>query len=327
VPPPRISVVVSSYQRPLQLARLLRALNEQTLPFVDYEVIAVDNGSGPETALALLRARGQLGLHLQTIRHESTLGPAGGRNSGWRRAAAPLIAFTDDDCVPAPDWLERLLAATAPAAGSQTPTIIQGRTEPFPEQMAGARHTLFARIVSVRAADGRYETCNIVYPRALLEQVGGFDERFVPRGIGARPVGEDTDLGWRARAAGAETRFAPEALVYHDVVQYGPLGKLAHQTRWGGAAHIFKVHPAARSILFRRVFWNVWHYMLVQALLSLAGPRWLRRLILGRYLRALSGRARENGAGAWAVPYLIVEDATETLVLLTASIRERTLLI
>jgi glycosyltransferase involved in cell wall biosynthesis len=332
---PRVSVVVSSYQRPIELARLLRALAAQTLPTDEFEVIAVDNGSGAETGQVLELAGRELDLDLHPVRLESTLGPAGGRNRGWRTAAAPLIAFTDDDCIPTPAWLERLLAAAgesgvprpAPQAGPVTHTIIQGATEPVPKQLEAARHILFARIVSVHAADGRYETCNILYPRDLLEQLDGFDERFRPRGIGARPVGEDTDLGWRARAAGAVTRFAPDALVHHDVVQFSPLGKLAHQTRWGGAVHIFKVHPAAREILFRRVFWNVWHYMLLQALGSLAGPRWLRRLILGRYLRALTDRAQEGGAGVWAVPYLVLEDATEAAVLLAASARERTLLI
>jgi GT2 family glycosyltransferase len=323
---PSIAVVVSSYERPAELARLLVALSRQTLKRHAFEVIAVDNGSGPETQRVLDAAVQELNIDLHTIRHAHTLGPAGGRNSGWRRARARLIAFTDDDCVPAPDWLERLLSAAATARSEhvQNHTVIQGRTEPVPEQLRAAKHTLFARVVSVQAADGRYETCNILYPRALLEALGGFDERFRPRGIGARPVGEDTDLGWRARAAGAVTRFAPDALVHHDVAQLGALGKLAHQTRWAGAVRIFKVHPAAREILFRGMFWNVWHYMLLQALVSLAGPRWLRRLILGRYLHALSTRARDGGAGVWAVPYLVLQDATEAVVLIAASIQERT---
>ncbi len=321
---PRVSVVVSSYRRPAQLARLLGALEGQTLDRDAYEVIAVDNGSGLATQQVLDAARRDLALQLHTISHAHTLGPAGGRNRGWRQAAAPLIAFTDDDCVPAPDWLERLLSAASEVGPASAETIIQGRTDPDPVQLAAARHTLFARIVSVQASDGRYETCNILYPRALLERLGGFDEAFLPRGIGARPVGEDTDLGWRARAAGALTRFAPDALVHHDVTQFGALGKLSHQTRWGGAVHIFKVHPEAREILFRHVFWNVWHYMLLQVLLARLGPPWLARLILGRYLGAMASRARECGAGPWAVPYLILEDATEAAAIMTASIRERT---
>jgi GT2 family glycosyltransferase len=321
-----VSVVVSSFQRPAALARLLGALDRQTLSPDSFEVIAVDNGSGPETAAVLVTAQAQLGsaLNLRTVRHAVTLGPAGGRNSGWRLARAPLVAFTDDDCVPAPDWLEQLLVAAESRAGGPVPVIVQGRTDPDPVELARLRSTLWARIVSVQGADGRFETCNIVYPRTLLERLEGFDERFMPAGLGARPVGEDTDLGWRALAVGAVSVFAPDAVVHHEVTQLSPLGKLAHQTRWGGAVHLFKVHPEARTILFRRYFWNVWHYMLIRALLSLAGPRWMRRVIIGRYVRALALRARECGAGPWAVPYLILEDAAEAAALVAGSLRERT---
>jgi glycosyltransferase involved in cell wall biosynthesis len=324
VPCPRVSVIVSSYQRPAALARLLRALADQTLAREVFEVIVVDNGSGPETAGTLAAALAELDLDLRTVRHAQNRGPAGGRNRGWCLARAPLVAFTDDDCRPAPDWLEQLLACAVVHDAASAPVVIQGRTDPEPRDLAAARHTLYARIVSVQAADGRFETCNILYPRRLLEQLGGFDESFLPRGVGARPVGEDTDLGWRARDRGAISVFAPEAVVYHEVVQLGPLGQLAHQTRWAGAVHIFKVHPAARELLFRRVFWNVWHYMLWRTLLAMAGPRWLRRMIVSRYLRAMRSRAAECGAGVWAVPYLVLLDATEAAVLLGASLRERT---
>ena len=321
---PEVSVVVSSYERPDSLARLLLALARQSLGSDRFEVVVVDNGSGPRTAAALDAVAARVQLPLVRIRHARTLGPAGGRNSGWRAAAASLIAFTDDDCVPAPGWLAGLLAAHAASPHPGELTIVQGRTDPDPGDLARLRRTLWARIVSVRAADGRFETCNILYPRALLERLGGFDESLMPRGLRPSPVGEDTDLGWRARELGARALYAPAALVHHEVVELGPLGKLAHGTRWGGAVHLFRLHPAAREILFRRLFWNVWHYMLLRVLLSLAGPRWLSRLLLSRYLRAMRARATECGAGAWAVPYLVLEDLVECLALARASLQERT---
>jgi glycosyltransferase involved in cell wall biosynthesis len=118
---PLVSVVVSTYQRPARLAMLLAGLRGQTLQRTAFEVIVVDNGSGPDTAAVLdaERARGE--LPLRTIRHERTLGPAGGRNSGWRAALGALVAFTDDDCVPDPGWL----AAGIAAAGAQPGAIVQ----------------------------------------------------------------------------------------------------------------------------------------------------------------------------------------------------------
>ncbi|HET9073796.1 MAG TPA: glycosyltransferase [Solirubrobacteraceae bacterium] len=324
VPAPEVSVVVSSYERPESLARLLEALAGQSLGADRFEVIVVDNGSGPATAAALDRIAARSPLRLNRIRHERTLGPAGGRNSGWRAARAPLIAFTDDDCRPLPGWLAGLLRAHAAGPRPGELTIVQGRTDPDPADLARLRRTLWARVVSVQAADGRYETCNILYPRTLLQRLGGFDDSLLPRGLRAAPVGEDTDLGWRARALGARAVFAADALVHHEVVDLGPWGKLAHTTRWAGAVHLFRLHPAAREILFRRLFWNVWHYMLLRALLSLAGPRWLSRLLLTRYLRAMRGRAAECGAGTWAVPYLVLEDLLECVALAGASLQERT---
>ena len=95
----------------------------------------------------------------------------------WSRSPTTTAA-------PHPGWLEALLAPpTAPDA------FLQGRTAPDPDE----RHLLhgLARSVDVPAPTGWFETCNMAYPRALLERLGGFDEAF---GFG----GEDTDLAWRA---------------------------------------------------------------------------------------------------------------------------------
>ncbi|MGI8506727.1 MAG: glycosyltransferase family 2 protein, partial [Solirubrobacteraceae bacterium] len=105
-----VSVVVSTYNRPASLARLLDSLRAQTLASDRFEVVVVDNGSGPDTARTLEDELRRGGLVLITARHELTRGPAGGRNAGWRLARAPLVAFTDDDCAPAPGWLACALA-------------------------------------------------------------------------------------------------------------------------------------------------------------------------------------------------------------------------
>src|SRR5690606_8162709 len=82
---PEVSVVVPTCGRPALLARCLEALARQSLPRDSYEVIVVED-------------RGRRG-------------PAAARNRGWRRARAPIVAFTDDDCVPERDWLARGLEA------------------------------------------------------------------------------------------------------------------------------------------------------------------------------------------------------------------------
>jgi glycosyltransferase involved in cell wall biosynthesis len=313
---PLISVVVSTYNRPGRLARLLCALAEQTLPAERFEVIVVDNGSGPETGRVLAAQRAAGRLVLRGERRAVTLGPAGGRNAGWRLARAPLVAFTDDDCRPTPGWLEAMMAACATHPGA----VIQGPTRPDPGERD--RDGWLSHSVSIERLGPQYETCNIVYPRALLERLGGFDESF-----GLRPAGEDTDLAWRAIESGARTAFAPDALVLHAVERVGARGRLAIAARWGPVVRVLAEHPGSRAMLHRGRFWNVWHYLLWRSVVATAGPAWLRRLVLARHVSALRDRARREGAGSAAIPWLLVHDAVECAAIARAAIRYRTLVL
>jgi GT2 family glycosyltransferase len=314
---PLVSVVVSTYNRPTRLARLLAGLRSQTLAGDRFEVIVVDNGStGPETRAVIGEelARGELSL--RPVHHVVTRGPAGGRNSGWRLARAPLIAFTDDDCVPDQGWLGAALAAhrERPAA------IIQGRTEPDPAELA--LDGVLSRTMRVEQLGPEYQTCNIFYPRTVLESLGGFDERY-----GLLPAGEDTDLAWRAIETGHETTFEPRAVVFHAVERLGAAGMLRIAARWSEVVRVFAEHPQLRATLNRGVFWTVWHYLLWRSLLALLGPAWLRRMVLTMHLLELRKRARAAGAGTSAIPFLLVHDVVECWALARGAVRYRTLVL
>lgn len=314
---PLVSVVVSTYNRPDRLERMLDGLRVQTLPAERFEVVVVDNGStGAATGAVLERAASRPGLQLRSTRHEPTLGPAGGRNSGWRLARAPLVAFTDDDCRPDPGWL----AAGLRAHFERPAAVIQGATRPDPGELADDGP--LSRTVLVDSLGPQYEACNIFYPRELLEALGGFDERF-----GAIPAGEDTDLAWRAIEGGAPTAFASDAVVYHAIERLGAVGMLRFAGRWGRGVRVFADHPGARAMLHRRVFWNVWHYLLWRSLLALLMPRSLRRLVLARHLLELRLRARRAGAGAWLIPFLLAYDAVECLSIARGAVRHRTVVL
>jgi GT2 family glycosyltransferase len=197
---PAVSVVVPTYSRQARLQRLIEALDHQDLddPF---EVIVVDDASTDDTADVLARLASAR-PHLRWERQPVNGGPARARNTGWRLARAPLVAFTDDDCVPSPGWLRALLARAA------TADIVQGAVEPDPAQLRGAGP--FSRTLR---ADGAvfFQTANVLYRRTVLEELDGFDERF------PKAAGEDTELAYRAMAVGRRATFAPDALVHHDV--------------------------------------------------------------------------------------------------------------
>ncbi len=310
-------MAVASHERPARLAALIAGLGAQTLDADAFEVVVVDDGSGSETAEVLAEARDRGELHLRVVRHETPRGPGAARNAAWRAGRAELVAFTDDDCVPAPEWLRALLAAVESSPGA----VIQGRTDPDPAERRSAG--VFSRTVCVERLGPHYETCNILYPRALLERLEGFDE-----GFGLAPGGEDTDLAWRAIELGVATAFAPDARVHHAVQRLGPLGQLRVAARWTETVRIFAAHPQLRrQALVRGVFWNVWHYLLLRSALALLAPRSLRRLLLFRHAVELRRRARAEGAGAVVLPFLLLHDLVELSAVLRGGLRYRTLVI
>ncbi|MBI3801508.1 MAG: glycosyltransferase family 2 protein [Deltaproteobacteria bacterium] len=102
---PVVSVVIPTYNRPSQLARCLDGLAELAYPQNYFEVIVVDDGGSLDLTPATARHRNQLNL---TLLRQPRGGPGAARNTGAAVAQGDLIAFLDDDCRPAQDWLLRL---------------------------------------------------------------------------------------------------------------------------------------------------------------------------------------------------------------------------
>jgi glycosyltransferase involved in cell wall biosynthesis len=288
---PEVSVVVPTHNRPASLAALLAALRAQTLAPGRFEVIVVDDGSQPPVGDALL--------------HDRPRGPAAARNTGWRAARAPLVAFVDDDCTPSPRWLEALVRSAAGDEG----VIVQGPVAPPPEQRSQLGP--LSHSVEVTGPDRLFATCNIAYSRALLERVGGFDESFL------RSNAEDVELGTRALRAGALARFAPDALVHHEVRRLGLLGTLRMTTKWTDSVRAVGMHPELRELLVARVFWKPTHPLL---LLALAGLALRRPPFALPYLFHYRRRPHE-------LPVRLAIDLCEIGTMVAGSVRHRTLML
>jgi GT2 family glycosyltransferase len=323
-PAPVLSVVVPSHDRPLRLRWLLNALEEQTLDNSRWEVVVAHDSSDGETE-ALLCAHPLAGSGV--LRHltfaPGTAGPAVKRNAAWRAARAPWIVFTDDDCRPPEDWLANALAATR----RHPDAIVQGRTCVDPDELAVKLHAPYARSQEVEPPVPWAQTCNIAYPRAVLEAAGGFDE--------ALPLaaGEDTDLAIRARAAGAAYVAAPEVLTYHAVEAVTLRARLRETWRWQHLAFVVKRHPQVRRELPLRAFWKPTHPRLPLALAGLGlavarrRPVWALLALpwaaasLPEYGPGLRGRAR----AASELPAHLLVDTAEVAALARGSLRHRTL--
>lgn len=312
---PQVSVAVATRNRRDLLAELLDSLRAQSLTSESFEVVVVDDGStdGTDELLASQLERG--GMALTVIRLEGE-GPAAARNTAWSVARAPLVAFTDDDCIAAPGWLDAGLAAARTHPGA----ILQGRTEPRPDQLH--LRSPFSRTQEIHAAGPLYETCNIFYPRSLLEDLGGFAED-----IFRMPAGEDTDLAWRALAHGESAEYVPHALVYHAVLVDGPLGTLRHALRWRTGMAVYARHPGLRrSHLRHGVFWSPTHEQLLLFMLGLALRRRLRlaaALMCSPYVMRLAVRR----TGPLLAPYILLVDLVEMGSVATGAFRNRVLVI
>jgi glycosyltransferase involved in cell wall biosynthesis len=236
-----VTVVVPTYGRSANLPRLVAALEAQTLPADRFEVCIVDNGSRDDTAAVLADLVARSSINLRSLHIEVNEGPAKARNLGWRSGTGRYVAFTDDDCVPRPTWLAQALA-TADA----TPDlgVLQGATLRPRVMPPMTLNTVFRETLS---PSPYFEGCNLVFPRAVLERTGGFDESF--------PFsGEDTAAGWAAIEDGGLWVFDETAAVEHDVVERPLRWHLMMAWREGNLIDVAKRHPSMRE----RGFWRPW---------------------------------------------------------------------
>lgn len=239
-----VAVVIPTYRRPDGLTRLLKALGSQAAD-IPWEIIVVDDCSGPEVQETLAALKSFANVPVRVLSTPVNSGPAVARNIGWRASNAPLVAFLDDDVVPAPDWLIGGLRALR---ADHTLGVVQGRTE-APEGVDLHCLPLWSAWRDVLEAGPYFEGCNIFYRRDALEVAGGFDE-----GIGW--WGEDTALAWRVIETGWSRSFAPTAVVVHDVEWRGPRWYVEMAWKERNLILLAARHPGFRA----EAFWRPWAY-------------------------------------------------------------------
>lgn len=252
-------MVVPTYGRAVLLGRLIAALEAQTLALEHFEVLVVDDCSHDDTWTVLAALTMDSPLRLRPLRVEENRGPAHARNLGWKEAVAPIVAFTDDDCTPRPDWLEQGLTTCRASPGLG---VLQGATLRPPGHPPIGPLTLYRETLD---PSPYFEGGNLFFPRTVLERIGGFDEV-------QRWYGEDTAAGWAAIATGGEWVFDETAVVYHDVVERPLRWHLFMAWREGGLVDVAVRHPAMRD----RTFWRPWAHRPVNVafVAALAGLAW-----------------------------------------------------
>ncbi len=237
---PTFSLIIPTRDRPTQLAACLESIVDQTYPAPHFEVIVIDDGSKTPIAPVVSSFRDRLDLILLT---QQNRGAASARNTGVAKARGSYLAFTDDDCLPAPDWVQKL----EERFNSSSDLMIGGRTVIAITENAysAASQTLISYLYEYYNADknnARFLTSNnIAVPAESFRTLGGFD----PGYPGA--AGEDRDLCDRWRFCGYSMIYAPEVVVYHRH-HLSPRTFLKQHFGYGRGASRFHQGRSIRSV-------------------------------------------------------------------------------
>jgi glycosyltransferase involved in cell wall biosynthesis len=194
VGPLPVSVVIPAYGHAAWVGRAVQAAAAQTAP--PAEILVVDDASPDATAAVVAAVAASVPVPVRLLRHPVNRGGPAARETGWRAATQPFIAFTDDDCVPDPTWL----AAAWPALQDATVGAVEGRVVTGRQ----APPTLATHQVT-NLYGGQFLTANMIYRRAALAEAGGFTV----------PVLDDSALAFAVLARGWRIVFVPDAVVDH----------------------------------------------------------------------------------------------------------------
>jgi glycosyltransferase involved in cell wall biosynthesis len=204
---PRISVIVPTHGRPEALRCCLRSLAAQTLEPSAFEVIVVDDGS-PIPVTAPMEPPPYA---LQVCRQEQA-GPAEARNRGVARATGEFVAFIDDDCEAAPDWLTVLLTALEGHPGAAAGgTVVNALRHNAYAEASQDLVSFLGEYYNVDPSDARFLTSNnLAFPREALREAGAFNAEY------QKAAAEDRELCVRWRATGHRLITVPTAVVRHS---------------------------------------------------------------------------------------------------------------
>jgi glycosyltransferase involved in cell wall biosynthesis len=281
-----ISVVIATRNRAQSIVGCLGSFATVALQGVgSWELIVVDNGSTDATA-AVVEACGR--RHALPLRYvsEQQVGVSAARNAGIEAARYPIIAFTDDDCVPDATWLGNISSAFAadPALG-----IVCGRVDlydPRDAPIAIRPYDDRQHVTSLAAIRSRGIGCNMAVAKTVIDDVGGFDESFGP-GTWCRAA-EDHELYYRALRANHKIVFDPKIRIRHAHGRRDPqvIDAINRQYARGYGALLGKHIRRGDRLLWQTAYWEV----RASVLGARRGAARTSRFGAGNFLLGLAGK-------------------------------------
>ena len=339
--PSSITVLISTYNRAERLDETLAAFGSVRIPdSCHVEMVAVDNNSTDDTQGVLSRRAPRLPFQLVTLR-EARQGKSFALNTGLARATGDVVALTDDDVVPAPDWLERIAHAFHKPGLTFAFGKVLPRWEetPPPQLLTRQAQAIWGplalvdygdqeiRYVPERFGADRFPIgANLAFTRHALLRIGGWrtDLGKVDNSLIA---GEDYEIFHRLRRAGLFNGVYDPALVVHHFVPASRVSRRYFRQwfYWNGRTIARMLPDYFDSLDFRQVplVAGVPRFLYRQALGQAATcakawvgrdalERWIQHLYAVRYLGIMtecwraSARGRRlvnpDGAGPRATP-------------------------
>lgn len=270
---PKVSVVVPIYNGEADLQELISCLSAQTYPKHQVEYLLVDNNSGDRTFALLQQAAEKTEITIRPQSENQIQSSYAARNAGIRAATGEILAFTDADCRPQPEWLSSLIALFV----NPDVVIVAGEIVALPgktllEQHADRQDTLSQKHTLAHPFCSYGQTANLAIRRQAFEQVGLF-----------RPYltsGGDADICWRIlRQNMGRLEFAPNAIVKHR--HRATLKELAGQWRRYGRSNRY-LHELHGVDLMRDITLHECFYRL---------GRWVLKELPKDSFKALAGKA------------------------------------
>ena len=201
---PFVSVIIPVYNDADRLSNCLSALERQTYPYQSFEVIVVDNASNENFAPII-----ENHPHVRIL-FQNRKGSYAARNKGIPETKGQIIAFTDSDCLPASDWIEKgvnqlIITNNCGIIGGRVKLFYKNRSNPTAVEVYDSV-TFFQQQFYIEKAHFSV-TANLFTFKSVFENVGLFNDK----------LGSGGDIEWcrRVYASGLGLYYADDAIVKH----------------------------------------------------------------------------------------------------------------
>lgn len=206
-----ISVIIPIYNGEKDLPELLECLEKQTYPQELVQYLLVDNNSSDRTSQILATAiqNKKKGFNLQHLTEAKIQSSYAARNRGIRQAQHDILAFTDADCRPQPNWLTELVKPFQDSqVGISVGEIMALTGNSLLEQYAEQKELMSQKILLQHSYCAYGQTANIAIRKQAFVEVGLFRPYLT--------TGGDADICWRIQKESHwQLKYAPEAIISH----------------------------------------------------------------------------------------------------------------